>query len=63
MADVRTDELRRSLDILGVREHRFLHGLIDVDMATPLAEAGAQQVRDVISEIRPNTVLTFGPDG
>lgn len=63
MADVRTKELLRSLEVLGVREHRFLHGLLDVDMNTPLAEAGAEQVRDVMAEIRPDTVLTFGPDG
>ena len=63
MADVRTAELLRSLEILGVREHRFLDGLRDVDMSTPLDEAGAGQVRDLMAEIRPDTVLTFGPDG
>jgi LmbE family N-acetylglucosaminyl deacetylase len=63
MADVRTEELLRSLQILGVREHRFLHGLLDVDMTTPLPEIGAEQVLDVMTEVRPDTVLTFGPDG
>ena len=63
MADVRTAEMRRSLDILGVQEHRFLDGPVDVDMQTPLDEAGAPQVLDIMSEVQPDTVLTFGPDG
>jgi LmbE family N-acetylglucosaminyl deacetylase len=63
MGEVRTAELMRSLDILGVREHRFLDGPVDVDMDTPLDGAGAAQVRDIMAEVRPRTVLTFGPDG
>ena len=34
MGEVRTQELMRSLEILGVREHRFLEGPVDVDMQT-----------------------------
>ena len=63
MAEVRTRELLRSLEILGVKEHRFLDGPVDVDMQTPLDEAGADQVRDIMAEVQPDTVLTFGPDG
>lgn len=63
MAEVRTAELMRSLEILGVAEHRFLEGPVDVDMDTPLDEAGAAQVRDLMAEVRPRTVITFGPDG
>jgi LmbE family N-acetylglucosaminyl deacetylase len=63
MAEVRTAEMRRSLDILGVREHRFLEGLVDVDMQTPLDGAGAAQVLEIVREVQPDTVLTFGPDG
>jgi LmbE family N-acetylglucosaminyl deacetylase len=63
MAQVRTDELLRSLEILGVSEHRFLDGPVDVDMRTPLDGAGADQVREIMAEVRPDTVLTFGPDG
>ena len=40
MAEVRTEEMRRSLEILGVEEHRFLEGLLDVDMQTPLDAVG-----------------------
>ncbi len=63
MAGVRTAEMRRSLDILGVREHRFLEGPVDVDMQTPLDDVGASQVLEIMREVRPDTVLTFGPDG
>jgi LmbE family N-acetylglucosaminyl deacetylase len=63
MADVRTKELLRSLEILGVGEHRFLEGPVDVDMQTPLDEVGATQVREIVADVRPDTVLTFGPDG
>jgi LmbE family N-acetylglucosaminyl deacetylase len=63
MAEVRTKELLRSLEVLGVTEHRFLDGPVDVDMQSPLDEVGAAQVRDIVEEVRPDTVLTFGPDG
>jgi LmbE family N-acetylglucosaminyl deacetylase len=63
MGEVRTQELYASLEILGVKEHRFLDGLLDVDMQTPLDEAGAKQVEQIVREVQPHTVLTFGPDG
>jgi LmbE family N-acetylglucosaminyl deacetylase len=63
MAEVRVAEMRRSLDILGVREHRFLEGPVDVDMQTPLDPSGAAQVLEIMHEVQPDTVLTFGPDG
>ena len=63
MAEVRSEEMRRSLEILGVAEHRFLDGVIDVDMETPLDASGARQVSAIMREVRPDTVLTFGPDG
>jgi len=63
MAEVRTEEMRRSLEILGVRDHRFLEGPVDVDMRTPLDPSGAAQVIEIMREIQPDSVLTFGPDG
>lgn len=63
MGEVRTEELYRSLEILGVKEHRFLEGLLDVDMQTPLDGSGADQVERIVGEIQPHTILTFGPDG
>jgi len=63
MGEVRTKELLRSLEILGVREHRFLEGPVDADMESHLDEAGAAQVRAIVEEVQPDTILTFGPDG
>ena len=62
MAEVRTQELERSLSILGVTEHYWLD-LPDVDMQTGLPEEGYERVRDLVEDIRPDTILTFGPDG
>jgi len=63
MAEVRAEELRRSLEILGVAEHLFLEGPVDVDMQTPLDPSGAPQVLEIMRDVQPDTVLTFGPDG
>jgi LmbE family N-acetylglucosaminyl deacetylase len=63
MGGVRTRELLRSLEILGVREHHFLEGPVDVDMQAHLDESGAEQVKAIMVEVDPDTVITFGPDG
>jgi LmbE family N-acetylglucosaminyl deacetylase len=63
MGEVRTGELLRSLELLGVGEHRFLEGPVDTDMETHLDEAGAAQVRSIVGEVQPDSILTFGPDG
>jgi len=63
MGEVRTTELLRSLQILGIDEHRFLEGPVDVDMQEHLDESGADQVKTIMAEVDPDTVITFGPDG
>jgi LmbE family N-acetylglucosaminyl deacetylase len=63
MGTIRTAELLRSLEILGVGEHRFLEGPVDVDMQAHLDESGAEQVKAIMAEVDPDTVVTFGPDG
>jgi LmbE family N-acetylglucosaminyl deacetylase len=63
MGEVRMNELLRSLDVLGVKEHHFLEGPVDVDMDTGLDAAGAEQVRRIMGEVDPDTILTFGPEG
>jgi LmbE family N-acetylglucosaminyl deacetylase len=62
MGEVRTAELERSLEILGVREHHWLD-LPDVDMQTGLPDRGYEPVRALVAEVQPDTILTFGPDG
>ncbi|MEJ2861223.1 PIG-L family deacetylase [Actinomycetospora flava] len=59
---LRERELESALAVLGVDEHRFL-GYGDgacADAAEPLA---ARRIATVIEEVRPDTIVTFGPDG
>ena len=62
MAEVRTAELERSLSVLGVDEHVWLD-LPDIDMETGLPEEGYERVVELVRDVRPDTILTFGPDG
>lgn len=62
MGEIREAELMRSLEILGVTEHVFL-GYPDIDMDTPLPDEGLDAVVAMMEEVRPDTVLTFGPEG
>ncbi len=62
LGQVRTRELLQSLAVLGVTEHEFLD-LPDIGMDDPLPETGAARVRELMAEVSPDTVLTFGPDG
>jgi LmbE family N-acetylglucosaminyl deacetylase len=62
LAEIRTAELDVALAMLGVDEHRWLDypdgGCAVVDDVT-----AAARIRAVVDEVRPDTVVTFGPDG
>ena len=62
LSAVRAVELARSLEILGVTEHHGLGlpdgGCAGLDPAGPVA-----RIAEVLDEVAPDTVLTFGPDG
>src|SRR3954471_13528372 len=60
--ELRRRELRDSLDVLGVTDHRFL-GFADGGCADVPLSFGAEAVRAVIADVQPDTVVTFGPDG
>jgi LmbE family N-acetylglucosaminyl deacetylase len=55
-------EQRRSLAALGVTEHRWL-GHHDGDLPAVRRSAAVEQVAAIIDEVRPDTIVTFGPDG
>ncbi len=62
LAVMRRDELGASLALVGVREHRWL-GFADGACADTPAYDGEAAVAQLIAEVEPDTILTFGPDG
>ena len=61
LGPVRRWEAAAAMAVLGVQEHRFL-GLPDGALDDHDAE-GLALIGDLLDEIEPDTVLTFGPDG
>jgi LmbE family N-acetylglucosaminyl deacetylase len=62
MGEIREAELLRSLEILGVGEHHWLDYRDGTCDAVDIAEAVGKLV-PILEEVRPQTVLTFGPEG
>jgi LmbE family N-acetylglucosaminyl deacetylase len=62
LAAERTRELARCLDLLGVREHHWLP-YRDGRCAQADAAEAVDRLADLLDQVRPDTVLTFGPDG
>jgi LmbE family N-acetylglucosaminyl deacetylase len=65
-AAVRADELGASLAAIGVTDHRWLraaHPLRDGHLAEVPEPVGVAAVAAVVADVRPDLVLTFGPDG
>jgi len=62
LADERTRELARCLSILGVEEHHWL-GYCDGECAEVDSEPAVAGLAALLDDVRPDTVLTFGPDG
>jgi LmbE family N-acetylglucosaminyl deacetylase len=58
----RREELAAALRTLGVTEHHLL-GFTDGGCAGVDPAAGAAAVRRLVTAVRPDTVVTFGPDG
>jgi LmbE family N-acetylglucosaminyl deacetylase len=62
MGEVREAELMRCLEILGVSQHHWLD-LRDGTCADLDFEEGVGRVEGFMTELAPDSVLTFGPDG
>ena len=62
LAPLREAELAASLAVLGVTDHRQL-GYPDGGCAAVPTEEAIDRLTEIIAEVRPDTVLTFGPDG
>jgi LmbE family N-acetylglucosaminyl deacetylase len=59
---VRERELEAALAVLGVDEHRWL-GHADGACSAATERLAARAVATVIEDVRPDTIVTFGPDG
>jgi len=62
LAEIRRAELSRSLEVLRVSDHRTL-GYADGSCDDEPVLVAARHVAEVIEEVEPDTILTFGPDG
>lgn len=62
LARRREQELAESLEIVGVHEHRWLPHA-DGELADPPLDVGVTGLLPVLDEVRPDTIVTFGPDG
>ncbi|HLU55146.1 MAG TPA: PIG-L family deacetylase [Pseudonocardia sp.] len=62
LAAERTVELARCLEILGVTEHHWL-GYRDGGCEQAEVAGAVAKLCELIDRVRPDTVVTFGPDG
>jgi LmbE family N-acetylglucosaminyl deacetylase len=61
-AELRRRELRAAMALIGVHDVRFL-GIADGGVATAPADRLVAQIDDIIREVYPDAIVTFGPDG
>jgi LmbE family N-acetylglucosaminyl deacetylase len=62
LAQVRSQELEQAMAVLGVEEHHWLD-LPDGGCAELDPQAPVSALRALLDDVRPDTVITFGPDG
>ncbi len=62
LAAEREAETRASMAAVGVTDHRWL-GHRDGSLHLVPPQRGIEQVASLIDEVRPDTIVTFGPDG
>ncbi len=62
LASHRERELRASLEVIGVGEHHWLDHR-DGELGDLSVDAGAAELVPIIEDVRPDTIVTFGPDG
>lgn len=62
LGDIRAAELHAALDIIGIKEHHWL-GYNDGKCDQINKKEAAQKITEIIADVRPDSILTFGPDG
>jgi LmbE family N-acetylglucosaminyl deacetylase len=62
LAALRTQELAKALSVLGISEHHWLD-YPDGGCAAIDDDEAVARLRELVEDVRPDTVLTFGPEG
>lgn len=62
LGEIRAQELDAAMEVLGIREHHWLHYL-DGECDRAPEDDAAQAIASLIERCNVQTVLTFGPDG
>lgn len=62
LGEIREKELKDSLDILGLKQHQWL-GYKDGDCENVNETEAVEKISQIITDFKPDTILTFGPDG
>ncbi len=62
LGEIRAGELANALKILGVRTHHWLDYQDGCCCDVP-EKTGGEQLKKLIRQYKPDTILTFGPDG
>lgn len=62
LARLRREEIRRVSDILGLEPPKVLE-FVDQELLGAVQERVRERVAEVLDELRPDVVITFGPDG
>jgi len=62
LGDAREAELRAAAAVIGIRNIHFL-GYIDGDLVGANIDEMANKVLEIMQQVQPKAVITFGPDG
>lgn len=62
LSEIRTKEMANALKALGVKNHYWL-GYPDGGCADIPLRQGVGEVADIVTRFKPDTILTFGPEG
>ncbi len=62
LGEIRAEELKHALDCVGIHDHYWL-GYKDGHCHEVDHKEAIAQIKELIDKYKPNTILTFGPDG
>ncbi len=62
LAEIREHEMKEAMDLIGCNHHHWL-GYHDGHCQEVPKEEAIAKIRQFIKDLKPDTILTFGPDG